>query len=57
VKVLLKRGADPHARNHEDKTPFQVALDNHSEYCDTTQIRRLLSERTGEGMEDAGMGD
>jgi ankyrin repeat protein len=57
VGVLLERGADPHARNNKDKTPFQEALDNHSEYCDTTQVRRLLSERTGEVMEDAGMRD
>jgi ankyrin repeat protein len=59
VEVLLERGADPHARNDDDNTPFQVALDSHSKHrCrDTTQVRRLLSERTGEVMEDVGMRD
>jgi ankyrin repeat protein len=56
VEVLLERGADPHARTNEGKTPFQVALGNRYGY-DTTQVRRLLSERTGERMEDVGMRD
>jgi len=55
VEVLLERGADPHARTNEDKTPFQVALANG--YGDTRQVRRLLSERTGEGTKDVGMRD
>jgi ankyrin repeat protein len=53
VEVLLERGADLHARTNEDKTPFQVALSR--PYRSTTQVRRLLSESTGEGMEDVGM--
>jgi Arf-GAP/coiled-coil/ANK repeat/PH domain-containing protein len=55
VELLLDRGADPHARTTEGKSPFQVALE--SKYWDTTQVRRLLSERTGEKMEVVEMRD
>jgi len=47
VEVLLKRGADPHARTGEGKIPFQLAS---STRPNSTQIRRLLSECTGEKM-------
>jgi ankyrin repeat protein len=55
VEVLLERGADPHARTNADETAIQVALG--SRVRDTTQVRRLLSERTGEGMDDVRMRD
>jgi ankyrin repeat protein len=48
VEVLLMRGADPHARTDDGRTPFQLAS---SSRPNSTQIRRLLSERTGEKME------
>jgi ankyrin repeat protein len=45
LEVLLNRGADPHARTRWGDTPFQLAS---GQSC--TQIRRLLSEHTGEGI-------
>ena len=47
VEVLLKRGADPHARTKKGETPFQLASSSSRNH---TQIMRLLSERTGEKM-------
>ena len=52
VDFLLKRGADPHARTDQGKTPFQLASDR-----DYLQTMRLLSERTGECVEDLEMRD
>ena len=48
VEVLLEYGTDPHARNDKGETPFQLAS-----RLNRTQIMRLLSESTGERMEDA----
>jgi len=47
VEVLLKRRADPHARTREGESPFQSASPLRP---NSTQIRRLLSEHTGEKM-------
>ena len=47
VEVLLTRGADPHAWTDDGRTPFQLAPPSGS---NSTQTRRLLSERTGEKM-------
>jgi len=50
VDFLLKRGADPHARTDQGKTPFQLASGK-----DYLQTMRLLSEWTGECEEDLEM--
>jgi ankyrin repeat protein len=48
VELLLRRRADPRARTVDGKTPFELASqENHME------VMRLLSEHTGEGMDDS----
>jgi hypothetical protein len=52
VVVLLNRGADPHARTYDGKTPIQLANTPASWISEESQAQtiRLLSERTGETM-------
>ena len=52
VDFLLKRGAHPHSRTDQGKTPFQLASER-----DYLQTMQLLSEWTGECVEDSEMRD
>ena len=52
VDFLLKHGADPRARTDQGKTPFQLASER-----DHLRIMRLLSELTGERVEESEMRD
>ena len=54
VETLLEHGADPHAQTNDGKTPFQLAKNPCSRVSEHTQmeIMQLLSEHTGEGIED-----
>jgi ankyrin repeat protein len=54
-EALLEHGTNPQAPTDKGEAPFQVALG--SQCVETTQVRRQLSEYTGEGMEDVGMRD
>jgi ankyrin repeat protein len=50
MEALLKRGADPHVRTRGGETPFRMAMRG-----GYTEVMQLLSEHTGEKMEDPEM--
>lgn len=44
AKLLLSRGADPHARNGEGKSPFQLAVESNFE---DNEVLAMLSDSSG----------
>jgi len=43
IEILIRAGAQWNAKNKQGKTPFQVAEENHAEWCNTSEIQKRLS--------------